>query len=231
MNNLWETKTTSLKAMETELKKETVVINDEFELIDEIIGLFHLQSRNSQFCAVAGLALIKARNLALGIFSLQLDGLAQEAGALLRPLIECEELLEYFRLYPEGIKQAIDGKLPSAGKRAELTKGTLQGLRNHLNINASHISLQPQSMKHLADFNSGDWKVSQPYNKTVLRTNMFSLFLFLSHLSYTGANCLVTYDFPIPPQLGIKLSKTKENGLITFTDLAPANNQNISNYK
>jgi hypothetical protein len=48
--------------------------------------------------------LVKAKNLALGSYSLVLDGLGQEAGALMRPMIEYAELLAYFRLHPEMVK-------------------------------------------------------------------------------------------------------------------------------
>jgi hypothetical protein len=38
---------------------------------------------------------------------------------LLRPILEAYELLIYFRLEPSRVDQAIDGKLPSPGKRAK----------------------------------------------------------------------------------------------------------------
>jgi len=40
---------------------------------------------------------MKGRNLALGCYSLALDGLAQESGAILRPCSKSIELLEYLR--------------------------------------------------------------------------------------------------------------------------------------
>ena len=217
MDNLWETRTQALKAIETELKREWDVIEGHFEIMDEMISIFHSQMEVSQFYIAAGLTLLKGRTMAKGILSLELDGLGQEAGALLRPLIECSELLEYFRLFPDGINQALNNKLPSPGKRAELIKGTLQGLRNHLNENASHLSLQPSSTKHLINFQTGDWKVNQPFDKTALRANMFSLFLMLSHLSYQAANCLVMYEFPT--KLETRLNDAKREGLTTFSDL------------
>lgn len=67
------------------------------------------------YARVCGLTLLKAKHLALGAYSLILDGLGQEAGALLRPFIEYTELLTYFRKFPSKVDAAIKGKLPSAG--------------------------------------------------------------------------------------------------------------------
>jgi hypothetical protein len=61
--------------------------------------------------------------MTLGVYSLMLDGLGQEAGALLRPLIETLELLVYLRLEPARIDQAIEEKLPSAGQIAKKIEG------------------------------------------------------------------------------------------------------------
>jgi hypothetical protein len=108
------------------------------------------------------MTLVKARNYALGLYSLSLDGLGQEAGALLRPLVEAYEVLVYFRLDPSRASKATDDKLPSAGEIAKAISGRFKDLREYLNENASHFAFSPQSMTHLIDFRTLNWNVQQP---------------------------------------------------------------------
>ena len=75
MDKLWITRSQSLDAVGGNLNKEMGVIISEFEIIDEIVAIFHSQSTVSEFCFVTGLSLLNARNLAFGILSLELDGL------------------------------------------------------------------------------------------------------------------------------------------------------------
>ena len=120
---MWNTRKQSLKALDTTLKEEANLIYEGFEIIDKVSQKLSCTSDSSGYSKVCGLVLIKGRNLCQGIFSLELEGLAQESGALLRPTIECIKLPEYFNQGPKRIKKAINGKLPSAGKIAEEIKG------------------------------------------------------------------------------------------------------------
>jgi hypothetical protein len=111
---------------------------------------------------VSGLLTAKACNLLLGIHSLNSDGLGQESGALLRPFLECVELIDYIRVVPAGVTEFMEDRLPKAGVRAQAIGSPLQGLRQHLNEHASHISIAYDSMSHIVDANTGVLRVRQP---------------------------------------------------------------------
>jgi hypothetical protein len=135
--------------------------------------------------------MVKGRNLSLGLYSLSLDGLAQEAGALLRPLVETIELLAYLRMSPAHVNEAIEDRLPLAGERAKKIQGSLKEMREYLNRHASHLSFSNESMGHLVDWQSANLKAAQPHNTKVLRTNVGLVFAFLGLLGIEGAICLV----------------------------------------
>lgn len=216
MNSIWDTRTQSTKAIETELQSEASIIYQAFSLIDEIIVVF--QTQDTAFSRVTGLTLLKGRHFAEGIYSLALDGLAQEAGALLRPLIECLELLTYFCNDPQRVNEALDEKLPSAGEIGKRIQGKYQRLRDYLNKHASHFSFASESLSHLVDFKTGDWRVNQLYNKNVLRTNMRTLFAVLLQLLFQSANYLASNDL-LSISLEERLVAFKEKGHVVFGDI------------
>ena len=167
---LWKTREQALAALRIELKSEGDTLQELFDIVDECVR--ELQQIDSASVRVTALAVIKARNLALSCYSLSLDGLAQEAGALFRVLIEASEILTYFRLDPQRIEEAIEGRLPSAGIIAKRTDGKLQALREHLNKNASHFSFSPVAIQHLVNWDNGTFKAAQPFSLNVLRNNL-----------------------------------------------------------
>lgn len=119
------------------------------DLINRCVDEYEARAGSDTYARVCGLTLLKAKNLALGSFSLLLDALGQEAGALLRPMIEYTELLTYFRHFPEKTEKATENELPKAGERAKAIEGIYHGLRQHLNEHASHSSYSTYSLSHL----------------------------------------------------------------------------------
>ncbi len=218
MHEIWNTRTNAMSAIESELQIEANTIYQTFSLLDEMLGMFNSPGKASTFSRVVGLTLLKGRCLAQGIFSLTLDGLAQEAGALLRPLIECIELLRYFYDNPQRVDEALEERLPSAGEIAKLIHGESKKLRNYLNKHASHISFAPESMSHMIDFESGDWRVFQPFNEKALRRNISILFAVLVSLLFESANCL-DYCALLSDSLEDRLSKLRESGLAIFKEI------------
>jgi len=216
---MWSTRQRAMHALDTELQAEASTIYEAFELIDEMIEMFRASPQPTEFSMTCGLVLLKGRNLGQGIFSLELDGLAQEAGALLRPMIECFELLTYFRKDPQRIEKAIKGRLPKAGEISKQIQGSFKGLRSHLNYHASHFSLTPGSMLHLIDWRDGDWKVIQPYNENVLRENLSTLFTVLVFLSFEAASCLGVCGC-LPESMVDRLSVWRDNGRKVFESTA-----------
>jgi hypothetical protein len=149
-----------------------------------------LEKLDQPFGRVCALVLLKTRNLGLGCYSLCLDGLAQEAGALFRPLLEGLELLVYFRLEPTRINEALEERLPKAGDIARKIEGKFKGVRDHLNRHASHLSVAPEAMAHFIDFRAGWLRLVQPYNEGILRRNLRTLLAVLVWLAIEAVNCI-----------------------------------------
>lgn len=207
---MWETRSEALKELSGDLKEEGELIYKGFELLDEIIEIF--TRKPDCFNRVCGIVLLKGKNLCKAMFSLALDGLAQESGALLRPTIECFELLAYLRDDPERVEEAVENRLPSAGNIAKKIDGDFKDLREHLNKNASHISLSSHSVSHLIDFESEEYRMEQLYNEQVLRKNLTTLFVIMFNLIFEGVNC-IKINGEVPANLPMKIKNWKDNGL------------------
>ena len=94
---LWRTREYSWAYLKEKRKSRLSVFLELLELLDRCVDEYEVRAAFDTYARVCGLTLLKAKNLAVGSFSLLLDGLGQEAGALLRPMIEYTELLTYFR--------------------------------------------------------------------------------------------------------------------------------------
>ncbi len=177
--NLCQSRRKSLEWLSNELNEQNALIDKGFELLDKCISLlnqYNKTSDNGRFARIINLTLAKTRNLLLGSYSMMLDALAQEAGALLRLILETYELLIYFRLDPtRGVDQAIGGKLPSPGNIAKKIEGEFKGLRDYLSTYASHISLDYESTKHLLDYQTSDIKAIQNQSIDVFKNNLSTL--------------------------------------------------------
>ncbi len=136
---LWETRRSAEQALEGPLLTHADLLAEAFSLFD-VCG-DRLVLSDTDFGRVCALVTAKARSLTLGCYSLALDGLAQESGALARPLFESLELLEYLRLDPKRAQEVIENRKPSAGVIARRMEGKFQDLRKHFNEHASHLSL------------------------------------------------------------------------------------------
>ncbi len=189
---LWDTRSRAIAALDSNLRNEAAVIEEAFVCLDECIN--RLQIVDSSFARVCTLTLIKARNFILGMYSLALDGLAQEAGAILRPLIGTIEKLGYFRRDPQHVEQAINDDLPPEGKIAQIIDGEFKFLRDYLNQFASHSNFSFESLKHLIEFRGFSLKIVQPYNEVVLRKNLEMVFAFLIITVFEGQKCLAAIN-------------------------------------
>jgi len=178
--DLWQTRNNAIDFVAGPLAGVDRLIRAEFALLDLVITEFDRPSGSDVFPRVCGLTTAKARALLQAIYSLILDGLAQEAGALLRPTLEAYELLVYFTLDRSRAEEAVAGRLPSAGTIAKRIGGSFMGLREHLNTNASHLAFTPYSMRHLVDYRTASLRTSQPFLPELLRENMEALFAILA---------------------------------------------------
>ncbi len=189
-NELWATRNAALGDLEVALKPESEMVQEVFQVLRLI-----LHDLDSFFQPAPGLPLlslltgIKGRNLLHASYGLSLDGLAQEAGALLRPLLEAVELLVYLRTVPGAIEQGESLTLPSAGVRAKEIGGDFHKLRDHLNKHACHVNLTEESLRHLFDASAGRTRIQQPHRIDVLRQNLLSLTAFGTSLAVETSSC------------------------------------------
>lgn len=112
--NLWITREESLNALKSKLSIEARYIEKGFTIIDILLHIFE-DNKKDNFCVVCSFALLKGKNFCFSIYSLSLDGLAQEAGALLRPAIECFEKLDYFYAIQKEFKKRWRINFPLLG--------------------------------------------------------------------------------------------------------------------
>lgn len=213
---LWKTRHRSMEMLAKDFKPQAKAIEATFTIIDECIDLFNEKAGNDNFHRICGLVLAKARNYALGSYGLILDGLGQEAGALMRPFIEYHELLTYFRLEPTRVKQAIDDRLPSAGKRAQLIEGHFKGFREYLNDHASHSSFSHYSLNHLFDKPEMTIRKEQPMLPKVLFRNIGDFFVQILLITIEAVNCLQTAEAGRADKQAHAIEQLRNEGLVLF---------------
>lgn len=108
----WNTRQQAERALTESLEPFAGLLNEAFLALDYCVD--RLERLGQPFGRVCALVLSKAHNLGLACYSLSLDALAQEEGALFRPALECLELLTYFRIEPTRIDEALEDRLPKA---------------------------------------------------------------------------------------------------------------------
>lgn len=114
---MWETRRLAEQALGQSLSPFSDLLDEAFASVDDGIG--RLEQVDTPFGRVCSLVVIKARNLVLACYSLSLDGLAQESGAIFRVLIESLELLQYLREDPQRVIEVLENRLPQAGVIAQ----------------------------------------------------------------------------------------------------------------
>jgi hypothetical protein len=178
---LWRTRSDTLTHLRRERPEQIEVGEQLFALIDRCNNAYEASASSNTNARVCGLTLLKAKFLSIGAYSLILDGLAQEAGALMRPFVEYTELLTYFRRFPAKVDDALSDNLPSAGQRAKAIEGSYKQFREHLNEHASHSSYSHYSLSHLLEAGTLRFKKLQRMHPQVLERNIrdFAIQLYL----------------------------------------------------
>jgi hypothetical protein len=209
--SVWNTRHEAERSTSAELQPEADCLQALFNLVDECIQ--RLWAVDRPFGRVTAMVATKARNLALGCYTMAMDGLAQESGALLRPFIEALELLVYLRLDPARVDEVIGSNRPSAGTIAKRIAGEFQALRGHLNVHASHVSLTLDSMRHLLDLDSGQLRTIQRHRDAVLRHNLHLLFAMFTRVAIECVNCVSVAEESIAHDLADRVEAQKRRGL------------------
>lgn len=213
--SLWSTRRQAERALKEGLEPFAGLLDEAFSVLDDCID--RLERLDQPFGPVCALVLIKARNLGLGCYSLSLDALAQEAGALFRPVLECLERLTYFRLDPTRINEALEDRRPKkAGVIANRINGKFKDLRDHLNAHASHLSMSPEAMAHLVDFQAGQLRPVQPYSEAVLRGNLRTLLAVLIWLAIEAVDCTSIGEGNVDDALGDTVEDLKRRAFVLF---------------
>ncbi|MEP6879766.1 MAG: hypothetical protein ABI865_13055 [Nitrosospira sp.] len=218
-SSLWHSREHALISLKEEYPEAINVLGELFSVVDDCgTSLFEI---DSAFSRVTAITVAKSRNLAHGCYSLALDSLAQESGALVRPLIETIELLKYFRLKPSRAMEAIEGKLPKAGKIAQLIGSEHKGLREYLNDYSSHISLSRHATRHLLDFKSIDsiqLRMQQGFRLQVVATNLHTLYSVLSLVGIEAVRCTQAAECENKFDLAERMEDLKYRGQAVFDE-------------
>jgi hypothetical protein len=169
---LWAARTEALGYLESQRPTQLAILLRTLRLIDESVDAYESLAGDDVYARICGLTLLKAKHLALGAYSLILDGLGQESGGLLRPFIEYVELLTYLRKNPEMASRAAENDLPKAGERAKAIGGIYKDFRSYLNSHASHSSYSEYALSHLLEPNTFRFKKLQRAVPQVLDANV-----------------------------------------------------------
>jgi hypothetical protein len=178
--NLWSVRSQALVELQGNLKQEKEVLEEGFALLDECVDRLYsctmIDNDNTRLAAVCCQSVVKARRLALGCYSLILDGLVLEAGALMRILKEPWQLLIYLHGQPERVESVLSDKPPRAGDIAGAINrefhNQLQGLTDYYNKYVSHISFQEEALV----------PITMVFNSESLKTDMHSLFSVIANI-------------------------------------------------
>ena len=219
--NFWSTRNKSIKWLSEDFTEIKDLIKQGYKLLDdcmdifEMIGLKEDESDAGKFARVCGGIIVKSRNLSLACYSLSLDGLAQESGAILRPLIETFELLVYLRQDYNRVEEVISQTLPSAGKIAQEIEGFHQNIREHLNYNSSHFNFTYDSMRHVINFKTGKFKRLPTQEKKVFLTNLRTLNAYQIFVLMESISCLFVLNIDAE-ELAIEADKYRDKCVEIF---------------
>lgn len=203
----WNTRRQALRSLDTELRPLSESLDTTFKLLDQLIDeynsvLIGKPTDYVEYLIMCGATLAKGKHLAVGLLSLCLDGLAQEGGALGRPLVECIEKLEFYRLDPDAIGPMITRKKPRHGELAKRIKSPRKELRDYFSEHASHVAYTMDAMAHLVDWTGSRGPVfqkSQPFTIRKLRANLEALRVLVLSLCVAGWNCLAVVGYGSEP--------------------------------
>ena len=205
--NLTQTRNASLEEFDGSMAEACAIVDRLFWVMKESVNRHNLRRERHPGARIYGLVVSKARRLLLASYCLTLDGIGQEGGALLRPTLECLELLIYLNQDPEKrLQEAQEGRLPKAGLIAKRIDGTLKGLRDHLSKHASHISLEGDSVQHLLHDEQLRPAAEPRFSSEQFRKNIRDLCLFLQMISLQAVVSVDIIDAGSASDLGNHVS-------------------------
>ena len=192
--HFWATREQALSVLDGEMAEARRILERFFLVLTESVNRHNLRRNKQKESFLYGLLIAKARRLLLASYSLILDGIGQETGALLRPTIECLELLVYFNQDPSRIEEALENRFPKAGIIAQRIDSGLRGLRGYLNKHASHIKLEGVSIQHLVTGNELRSAAEPVFGQDQFNKNIQMLCMFLQMTAHQSVVSLQTVD-------------------------------------
>lgn len=185
---IWQAREAAAELLAGPLTTESDLLASLFQMIEHQVASF--ERVDSPLARASAAILGKAHRLSVGLYSLQLDALGQESGALLRPLQEVSELLSYLAYEPTRVDEVIEGRLPKPGVIAQRIDGRLKALRDHLSAHASHFAVTPEAVAHYVDFERGVVHLDRRPSAKLLRRNVRGLAAFMVMCAADGATLL-----------------------------------------
>jgi hypothetical protein len=216
LTGLWDSRDEALVVLAEVAPGPLAALEESFSLVDDCAVA--LYDRKSMWGTVTSVLVVKGRNLAQGLYSLSLDSLAQEGGALLRPLIEVVELLEYLAQDPSRVDSVLDSK-PSAGTIAKCIGGSFKPVRDYLNAEASHASFGVDALRHCVEIRDDQpptLQMQQVFRRTVALRNLHVLFGVVGWLAAEAITCLVIATGEDQPVLAARLEGLRSSGFDEF---------------
>ena len=191
--NLWITRDSALQALRTGMVRESEILDKAFQQLEYFAQRLGSIRPETPFNRISALAAAKARNLAQACYSLVLDGLGQESGAIVRVWTEATDLLVYIRLDPSRAAQVLEGRFPSAGERAKVIGSSTQKVRTALSKTASHLGgFETDSWLHMVNERTGQVRTRQEFRQDIMRQNLGTTFALLVWTIREAALCLQT---------------------------------------
>ena len=188
--NLWATREKSLRLLETELAVERQLMDQAFQQLEYLAQRLDALEPATAFSRCSALIAAKARCLAQACYSLALDALGQESGAIARVWMEATQLLTYIRLDPTRAEAVMAGKVPNAGAIAKQIDSPFMNLRRLWNVTASHIGFEPDAWLHLVDWRTEQIRTRPVLKARTLRTNIGDIFALLTQTIREAGLCL-----------------------------------------
>lgn len=198
---LWQVREQALA--HPDLKSLHKLLETGFDLFDQGLKMLERHFGDHDLARLAGVFLLKGKNLAVGCYSLTLDGMAQESGALLRPFLEALEKAQYLRTVPGAIQRVQEDDFPKAGEIAKAIDSSFKDVRDYLNNSASHTRLDFHALHNLVRVSEEGLELvtRQPFRVKTTAKNLITLAAFVEYLLRELLLCLQEVEGECPESL------------------------------
>lgn len=193
---MWEARQQAILSTEAELRSEARLLDTTFRLLDRAIDELAGRSSADNYASVALVILVKAKHLGIASYSLALDSLGQEAGAVARVWIEALELLRYLALDTSRVQEVFEQRLPSPGAIGKKIDGQAQALRSLFNESASHFRFDVRSVLHIVNPDTRAVRTAPEFKAPVLKANMTVVYWFMH---FTLVEAVIALDIAGAP--------------------------------